>query len=350
MKRTLEAIFRRLNRLLILVILLPTVGLAVAFFLPRSYQTTARLWAWHPIQDLTVASQGSSTSTANQEIDPQTDVPITPAQSQVNALSQYLQTNDFARAVVGRIALASTLGHGANAQANSQQRNQAIIQDISSHVYVVVQGHNLFSVSYTNRDPHLAQQVVEAVIQLYDSQSRSFILSQGQKLLDAYQKQLLDARLNASRIASVQAQYLLTHPGLNGNALLADSQYQLLNGQQQEEQAYITSIQTIVANLNQTISQNASPGSVFMVLDAPATQVISRTMLFLIAGAVGLGTALLACIVYILIVVRRDRVVYTTFDLQKVTALPVVTQIPYLSPRAVPLSVNGSVRNDSKER
>jgi hypothetical protein len=348
MKRTLEASFHRLSRLLILVILLPLVGLVVAYLLPRSYQTTAKFWAWHTLQSVSVASQGSSA--ANQEIDPQTNVPITPAQSQANALSQFLQTYDFVLAVAKGTALASTLGLDANTQANQQLRNEAIFQDISHHVQVVAQGHNLVSVSYINRDPRVSQQVVEAAIQHYALQSQSFVLIEGQKLLDPYQKQLAGALLNTDKVVRAEAQYRLGHPGLNGDGLLADSQYQSLHDQVQQEQALVTSIQSTMATLNQTISLNASPGGLFNVLDAPATQSISRTISFLIAGAIGLGTALLACIVYIFIAVRRDRAIYTAFDLQKVTAFPVVTQLSHLSPGAVSLLVNGSVQSDSKGR
>src|SRR6266700_1608883 len=100
MKRTLEAIFQRFIRLLMLLILLPLISLLVAYLLPRSYQTTAKFWAWHNIQSVSVASQGSSA----EEIDPLTNAPITPAQSQANTLSQYLQTYDFALAVAKETA------------------------------------------------------------------------------------------------------------------------------------------------------------------------------------------------------------------------------------------------------
>jgi len=45
MRRTLEAIFRRLWLLLLLIVLLPSVSIAVVYFLPRTYQTSASLWA-----------------------------------------------------------------------------------------------------------------------------------------------------------------------------------------------------------------------------------------------------------------------------------------------------------------
>jgi len=38
MRRTLEAIFRRLWLLLLLIVLLPSVSIAVVYFLPRTYR------------------------------------------------------------------------------------------------------------------------------------------------------------------------------------------------------------------------------------------------------------------------------------------------------------------------
>lgn len=347
MKRTFEAIFHRFILLMILIILLPLLSLVVAYFLPRSYQTTARFWAWHTLQSVSVASQNPST--AQQEIDPQTDVPITPAQSQANTLSQFLQTYDFDLTITKGTAIASTLGLDTSTLANPQRRDEAIVQDISHHVQVAAQGHNLVSVSYTNHNPAVSQQVVKAVLLHYASQYQSFILTEGQKLLDGYQKQLTVALLEANKAATADAHYRLTHPGLNSDALLADSQYQSLHNQVQIMQAYVTSLQSTIANLNQTISQNAASDTLFKTLDAPATQPVSRTISFLIAGAIGLGTALLACIVYIFFVVRRDRaVVYTAFDLQKVISFPVVTQLPHLSPQVVPVLLNGAAHAGNK--
>src|SRR5215472_12887730 len=111
MDRTLEAIFQRPVQLLILMIFLPLAGLAVVFVLPRSYHATAKLWAWHSYPTL---------GTTSQEIDPQTNAPITAAQSQANALSEFLQTRDFALIVAQEAALSRTLGLDSSVLANPQ--------------------------------------------------------------------------------------------------------------------------------------------------------------------------------------------------------------------------------------
>jgi len=338
MDRMLEAIFHRLIQLLIFIIFLPLLSLAVVYILPRSYQATAKLWAWHSYPTL---------GTTSQEIDPQTNAPITPAQSQANALSELLQTRNFALIVAQGTALAPTLGLDSSVLANPQRLDDAIFQEISHHVQVAVQGSNLFSISYTNQDLEVAQRVIEAIIQHYRLQSQAFIITQGQQLLSSYQNQLTDAQKVADRAASAESQYLLTHPNLTGNALLADPQYQLLHAQTQQEQTIIGNIRTNIASVNQGVGlQSAGPDSLFKVVDPPASQVVSRTNLLLKAGVIGLGIALLACVLYVFMIVRRDRTVYTIHDLQKVTSFPVVMQLSHLSPAMVLLLAEDSVSLD----
>jgi hypothetical protein len=335
MDRTLEAIFHRPIQLLILIIFLPLVSLAVVFILPRSYHATAKLWAWRSYPTL---------GTTSQEIDPQTNAPITPAQSQANALSELLQTRDFALIVAQGTALARTLGLDSSVLANPQRLDDAIFQEISHQVQVAAQGSNLFSINYTNHDPEVAQRVIEAIIQHYGLQSQAFIITQGQQLLSSYQRQLTGAQNDADTAAKAEAQYLLAHPNLTGNALLTDPQYQLLHAQTQQKQTIVMDILTHIGTINTDISmQSAGPDSLFIVVDPPASQVVPRINLLLIAGGIGLGTAFLAWVLYVFIIVRRDRAVYTAHDLQKVTPFPVVMQLPHLSPAIVPLLAKGSV-------
>ena len=83
----------------------------------------------------------------------------------------------------------------------------------------------------------------------------------------------------------------------------------------------------------------------FRIVDQPvvARQPVSRLKLLLTAFATGLALALLACAVYVIILVRRDRVVYTVRDLQKITNVPVVMQLPSLSSEARASLLNRSL-------
>ena len=84
MRRTLEAIFRHPLQLILLLVLFPTIGVAIAYFLvPRTYQATASLWALHRYE--IIGTTG-----------PESDLTSTPAQTQATALSELLQTRSFA--------------------------------------------------------------------------------------------------------------------------------------------------------------------------------------------------------------------------------------------------------------
>jgi len=321
---TLEAIFRRPLRLLLLLIALPLLGAAVAYLLPRSYQATASLWALH--RYIVIGATG-----------PESDLLSTPAQTQATALSELLQSRTFALSVAKGTDLPST--YSASIQANPQMLDDTLFTEISTKVLVTPQGYNLFVVTYTNNDPQVAWQVVKTVIDEYAVQSQSFSVVEAQQLLDAYQTQLTKAKQEADAAAAAETQYLQAHPNLTPNDLLSDPQYALLHSQTQQAQATVLNLETAIATVNQEVSdQGSGPDTLFTELDAPQipVQPVSRLKLFLIAGGAGLGVALLACMLYILMMVRRDHAIYSPLDLKKVTLFPVVLELPHLSREAFP--------------
>src|SRR5438876_10758232 len=94
--RVLEAIFRHPMQLLLMLIFPIVVGLAVAYVLPRSYQSSASLWALR--RYAIIGATG-----------PESDLQSTPATTQVAALSELLQSRDFSLAVAKATDLPSTL-------------------------------------------------------------------------------------------------------------------------------------------------------------------------------------------------------------------------------------------------
>jgi hypothetical protein len=92
--------------------------------------------------------------------------------------------------------------------------------------------------------------------------------------------------------------------------------------------------------------------TLFEVIDAPATSTpaISGLLLYLLAGAIGLAIALLACTLYLLLLVRRDRTIYTASGLQQVTLLPVAMQLPHVSPKVMDLLLNESLDHHDQPR
>lgn len=320
--RIFEIIFRRFIRLLVPIVLLPAVGVLIAFSQPRSYQSTATLWALHTYQII------GATDTP---IDPQSNTPLTPAQSQVNTLTELLGTQDFSVAVAKESSLAATLHLSSSTLASPEMLDNAYLQEISHHVHVTALGYDTFSISYTNENPEEAQKVVEQIIQNYAQQTQQLIALQGKNLLQSYQSQLGQAKQNLDSALAAEASYVSQHPGVAGAGVSTDPKYVLLQTQvQQASDAYSTILKNI-STVNQQI-EGANSGNLFQVLDTPMVGLpASRLTSFLLAGGAGLGLALLASVLYILILVRRDQTVHSAPDLEEVIALPVLMQLPQLT-------------------
>jgi uncharacterized protein involved in exopolysaccharide biosynthesis len=327
MSRTLEVIFRKLLALLALIILLPLVSVAVAYMLPRSYEVTASLWALR--RYVIIGATG-----------PETDITSTPAQTQATALTELLQARSFALSVANATSLPSTLDRAV--QADPQVRDDTLYAEISTKVKVTAEGYNLFVITYQNKDVVVAQQVVASVIKNYGQQSEGFTVVEGQILLESYQTQLEKAKQDATAATNSEAKYIAQHPKEKQADLVNDPQYAYLHAQTQQAQATLQNIQTEIATLNQQIStQGNASESLFKVMDAPIIpgKPLSRLKTLLFGGGIGLGVALAACALYILIAIRRDRTMYTVNDLRNVSSLPVVLQLPHLRPAAASLLV-----------
>lgn len=322
MNRVLEVIFRQFIKLLLLLVLLPAIGVAIAYFLPRSYQSSATLWALSSYQIIGMTGT---------QIDPQSNTPVSPAQSQVDALTELLNTSSFSLAVAKQSSLTPTLNLSASTLANPQLLDKAIFDEISHHVKVTTSGYETFSISYISRDPKVAQRVVEAVIQNYTLQTQHLSMIQAQNMLQSYQRQLAQAKQNLDAAISAQADYVASHPNLSGAALSTDPQYVFLQTQVQSAGDTYDAILKNIASLNQEIANNSS-NNLFQVLDEPMPGLpVSRLITFLIAGAIGLALALTTSTLYILILLRRDQSVYSVADLQNIISRPVVMQVPHLA-------------------
>ena len=317
MDRILRTIAQYPIQLALLILLPIAIGGGVAYLLPRHYQATATLWALHSYEALTATSVDS----ANQ---------ATPAETQVTALMELLQTRSFSLRVAQETALAETLP--ASYQSDPQSRDSALAADIAQ-VQVQTQGYDLFSISYAASDPRITQQVVAAVIHEYGLQAQKSVVPQEQNLLATYQSELSQDQQNTQSAVAAQALYTESHPNLTQSQLQSDSHYQQLQAQAQLAQSNLQNLQTSIATLQQYVATHQSvAANLYEVVDAPLvpTQPVSRLKTLLLGAGTGLVIAILAAALFIALMMRRDRRVYTGKDLQKVTAFPIVMELPRL--------------------
>lgn len=314
----LESLFRRLGRILLLLMVLPIIGFAIGFKLPRMYESQASLWANQ--RYVVIGATGA-----------ESDLLATPAQTQTDALTELLQTRVFALAVANQTHLVDTLP--ASTRANPSLRDNALVTEISSHVLVKDVGTNLFTITYDNQSAQIAQQVVAATIKSYGDQSQGLTLIEGQNLLEAYQAQLPGLQSAASKATQAESQYIIQHPSEGAGQLASDPVYLQLHADTQAKQGALQNVQAQIAQVQQELGlQSGGPNALFQVLDQPnvPATAVSRTKTLLVTTGAGLGLGLLAIIIYIAILVRRDRALYTPGEVQRATEMRVLMQLPAL--------------------
>ena len=128
MTKVIEILFRNKGKLLALLLLPILVSGVVVFFLPRTYQATARLWALHRYAVISATGIES-------------DMQSTEAMTQATALNEFLQTKSFDLAVAKDTDLAKHMGIP---QSDTQDLQDALYAEISTHVVVTPSSQYLF--------------------------------------------------------------------------------------------------------------------------------------------------------------------------------------------------------------
>lgn len=326
MRRILEIIFPKLPLLILIVTLPLMINLAIAYSQPRSYQASADLWALRRYSFITVAGLEVESGTA--------------ADTQVHTLYELLQVRSFALAAGKATDLPSTFD--SNTRSDPQSLDDALISAIQSVKISLPEGDNLFTISYVDTNPKIAQEVVDAVIQTYGLQSQGLATSEGVRFLEKYKAQLVKAKQNVDAAAAAEVRYLATHPALVGtdpaHGAQIDPQFSLLYLEIQQAQTAVQSIQQSINDLNQSINlAGSSANDLFRVVDPTIVQRTSRSKDYIKSGGIGAGIGAAAVALYLAFLIRRNRGVYTRLDLQKVTTYGVVMEFPHLTPATVAL-------------
>lgn len=320
MTKVIEIFFRNKWKLIALLLVPVLLSGVIIYLLPRSYQATARLYA---LQRYTIIGATG----------PESDLQSTPAMTQATALNEFLQTRSFDLAVAADTDLAKHIGVSTS---DVPQLQDALYTELSTHVTVTPDSANLFVITYANHDPQIAMQVVKAVVAHFGDLSASHATAEGKQLLANYQSQLQAAQTDANNATQAAAQYLRDH-NLTVATAQADPQYQLLSSQAERARATLSGIQNNINNIQDQISQLSSGAQgLYLVIDAPTvpTRPESRTKSLMLGGGVGVTIGILACIGYLLVLVRLDQSIYSLADLPAITDYPVLVQIPRLPRRS----------------
>lgn len=326
MQRVLEIVFSRWIQLIALLVVPLIIALGIVLAQPRQYEASATIWALRRYE--VVGATGA-----------ESDLNASAAETQATAITEILQTKTFALAIARQANLAST--YSASARSNQDQLDSAMFDDLSTHVTATPVGAYIVSITYDNKRPDIAKAVVKAVIDEYGTSAAAFATSESKQLLLIYQEQLQQAQDASKKATAAAATYLRENPGADKNQ---DPQYQALATAATNAVGNVTQIQGQIDTINNTI-QTIGVGSntLFKVVDQPAAGVnpISRSKTLIEGVAIGAVVGLLACIIFIVIMMRRDRSIYSVADLQKITEAPVLLQIPHMPSRILAQTVDG---------
>lgn len=316
MRRILELIFRHWLKLITLLTIPVVIAVGIVWFQPRQYEATATLWA---LQRYAVI--GASGAEAN--------LFATPASTQATALTELLQTRSFDLSIAKQTKLASTFDSATRADPN--KLGDAIVQELSTKVVPSAIGFDLYSITYASKDPDVAHQVVNAVVDQFGAAATSFSVAEANQLLKTYQDELTQAQKSASDATQAATGYALAHPNSTAQN---DAVYSMLAQNEQGAQATVANIDGQITKLNQQLATiGSASNSLYKVVDAPRvnSRAISRTKTLALGGGVGLAVGLLAMTILLVLLSRRDRSVYSQSELSQIVAAPVVLELPHLT-------------------
>ncbi len=314
MRRVLELVFRHWAKILGLLIIPVIIALAIVLVQPRQYEASTTLWA---LQRYSVIGATG----------PEANLYATPASTQATALTDLLQTRTFDLAIAQETDLAKTFDAATRADTNNL--DDAIVKELSTKVIPVAVGTFLYQITYDNKSPKIAKQVISAVVDQFAVAATGFSVVEAKQLLQIYGNELTQAQTSANAATQAAADYVNAHPRATAQT---DPIYNQLLQQVQGAQANVASLQGHITTLNQQLATNGGSASLYKVVDAPlvSNQPISRTKTIELGGGIGLAVALLAITLLLVAFSRRDRSVYSLDDLHRIIGIPVALELPEL--------------------
>lgn len=311
MRRVLEKVFRH-GFLFVTLLIIPTViGVGIMYFQPRQYEASATLWA---LQRYSVVGPTGI----------EADLTATEASTQATALQELLQTRSFDQTVAQKSGLDASFP--SSTRNNPSKLAAAVIQEMTTKVIVTPGSSNLFTITYDNKNPNLAQRVVTEIVDQYGVMATGFSATSAQQLIQTYQSELGAAEKTANDATQSAAAYARIHPF---STQQNDPTYNQLLLQAQNAQANVGNLQNLIITTQQNL---ATVDALYKVVDAPSVdmQGVSRTKNLLLGGGVGLAVGLLAVTLLLVAFLRRDRSPHSPDDLRRLIEVPVALELPEL--------------------
>lgn len=330
MERYVETFFRFKWVFLFVLVVVPLLGVGYAIDQRQVlYTSTGTVWAEKPAYLAIAAADWNQWGT--------------PAQNQVGNVSEYLQTNSFALAVLRKTDLRTNL--------ITPLATQQTLDLLRKYVSVRPIGTHLLAISYSDKQPQAAQQVVQAIIDTFNKEVLSSADVQNAAALAFYQKKLAAAQATANDATAALRSYLNAHPELTQGSAAPSAQVSQMIANASfaaqhpelvkliQDQTAATAAQTNYQNQVDQIqfsqsSENVGTSQSFRIMDAPVlpkTAQSSKKKLALeigAAGAAALGFVAGGVIVLTLLdsTLRSARVATARLDVPVFVAIPLLKE------------------------
>ena len=318
-KRYLSTFYRgRRLYIPVLLLLLTATVLGTYYLASTQYEATARIWVDKPALDSVLDPNAPS------------GFIVSPGQQQADKLAQLLQTDSFVVAI-----LTNTTASGRLASDPDRDR---VIKEARGKLAVTPLGSNTVKISYTGSDPILCQQVVQGTIDQFRAWDLTARVEQSAIESQFYQKQLQIYQDQADAAAKRVDDFQRDHPYPDPSS----PQYLELQGLQRElesARALLSATRTKIEQANAANSLSDTSRQVeFQVLDSPTVPTRPAATLLRLVEYLALG--LVASFGFIFFAVAfatwQDTTIRNGDDLQRLTSVPLLDEIPHLPSDRVP--------------
>ena len=330
MARFVENFFRYWPRLLLPVLLVGGLAAYIGWTQPAQYQTEAAIWTDKP-------TFLDTAYTGNPE--------LTPAQSQLNRLTQSLQSQNFLDGLVERIK-----------QENPDLPNSWDYHKLAKVYKMTVEGNNLISVVATGDTPKLAHDEALLLYTLFRERYTRELQSQSDQTIKLYQTRLDEINTKQDSLTKAINAFLTDHPTLRENPQAAALEPDLARLRQQNDyyQSLADGYQGKIEQVRQSATLGTQGDAFLRLEDQPKTPPertsssrVSGAILFGVLGAIA---GLVLGSLYLIITTAFSKTFYRTKELARLTGLPTYginyqkpARVRVIKQQAIPADKGGPV-------
>jgi uncharacterized protein involved in exopolysaccharide biosynthesis len=306
MRRFLAAFFRHPFTLILPAILIPLV----VVFVVKSFANT-------------YTSQATIFITSNPYVAiPNSNPYSSDADNLANDIQEFLVRPSFVVSVANQTDMPKTYPKG------TANVNDLMVTRITGGLTITAVGNETLNIQYSDPDPHVAAQVITALLQQYLTQSIQDSQNNASTTTAYYKQKLqLDEQQLASDDQAVKA-YTQAHPNVDPTT---DPNLAVLESNYNQDLNQVQTDQSTLQKINSTSGAFANLFT-FEVTDPPTIPttptVKSKTTLIAMIGGVALGLGVSLGLVGLLAV--ADRRIHSRDDLSEAFPVPVLEVLPRL--------------------